>query len=66
MGPEFYERIWIGFIQALFAQHLKSVSGYFARIRDDAADYIESIDIGLVFLPAAVTVGDRFGEESEY
>ena len=66
VGPKLDERIWIGLIQTFFSEDLKGVRRNSRRIRDDTADYFESINVGLVFLPAAVTIRDRLSEETEY
>jgi hypothetical protein len=64
--PKLDERIWIGFIETFFSEDLEGVRRNGRRIRYDAADYFESIDVGLVFLPAAVTIRDWLREETEY
>ena len=66
VGPELDEWIWIGFIETFFSQDLKGVRRNGRRIRDDTVDYFEPINVGLVFLPAAVTIRHRLREETEY
>src|ERR1700676_4244490 len=66
VGPKLDQRTRIGFVETLFSEDLKAVHRYGSRIRDDAMDDFESINIGLVFLPAAVTIRDRLREESKY
>jgi hypothetical protein len=64
--PKLDERIWIGFIETFFSEDLEGMRRDGRRIRDDAADYFKSIDVGLMFLPAAVTIRDWLREETEY
>src|SRR5580700_10843231 len=66
VGPKFDEWIWIGLIQPLFAEDLKSVGRNGRCIRNNALYDFESVHVSLMFLPAAVPVDRRLGKEHEY
>src|SRR5579863_1556542 len=65
-SPKLDERIWIGFIESLFSEDLKGVCGNGRRIRNEAVYDFESINVGLVFLPAAIAIGNWLSEKTKY
>ena len=65
-GPKLDEWVWIGFVEAFFSEDLEGVRRNDCRVREDTADDFESINVSLVFLPAAVTIHYRLREETEY
>src|SRR5580658_10722597 len=63
--PEFDERARVWIVERHFAQNLEGVGRFFRRIWDNAVDYFESIDIGVVFEYTAERTRQGLSQKSE-
>jgi predicted glycosyl hydrolase (DUF1957 family) len=64
LANQFESPVFAAELEAYFAQHLKRVCRYLLGIGHDAMDHLQPVDIRLMFLPTAIAVRDRFGNEA--
>lgn len=63
--PELDELVWVRFVQAHLSEKLEGPRRDGFRVRHKTVSNLQSIDVGLVFLPAAVTVNERLRYKGE-